>query len=110
MITLVILAHKQLNERLFMKFKIFFLILTILIYIPILLFTIFVIGISGIDNSCRFNDLTCLMQRPGSIEFYAILYLLNILFVSGIAFQFIKLVKKKKEINNGSISRVSKNV
>lgn len=84
-----------------MKLKTILLILTTLIYVPILLFTIFVIGISGIDNSCRFNDLNCLMSRPADLWFDITLYLLNIGFILGIIWQSKKIIKllNKEEAN-----------
>lgn len=72
-------------------------ILTILsmIYIPILLITLFVITFSGIDYSCKFTDLSCIMKnRDNDIIVYLLIWIINLSFILPI-FKTIKNITKK---------------
>lgn len=76
---------------------IFFLLL--IIYIPILLITIFILGFSGIDHSCRYNDLICILHSPENIVDYLILYGVNLLIIIPLLIIIKKILKN--ETNKG---------
>lgn len=58
--------------------NIIILILLCIIYTPIFLITLFGFGLSGIDYSCRFNDLSCIMKnRDNDIIVYLSILTIN---------------------------------
>lgn len=89
-----------------MKKNIIWLIAISLAYIPILIFSLFIMAISGIDDSCKFLDLTGVsaishtpcINRVGNLIFDILIIATN-LFVFFLMFIFInKIIKKFKKI------------
>lgn len=73
------------------------LIVLCLMYIPLFLFTLFVLGLSGIDYSCRFTDLICLIKNPGDLIFEVGLILSNLAIIIAIITNIKNLIKIKNE-------------
>lgn len=81
-------------RRMSVKLKIIIFIMSCIVYTPLLLASIFVIGLSGIDASCRFLDMNCLKFKPEDLNFEIWMIIANISFIAIIILNFISLIIK----------------
>lgn len=79
------------------KKNIVILIFLCLSYIPLFLVTLFVLGLSGLDYSCRFTDVICILNHPENLKDYLILYGLNLLFIVPIIKLIISISKIEQQ-------------
>ena len=73
------------------------LILLCIIYTPIFLVTLFVIGLSGIDYSCRFTDLHCILTHRENLIDYLIIYAVNLIFLVPIIKKIMVISKEEEQ-------------
>lgn len=80
-----------------MKKNIIFLIILSILYLPLFLITLFILGLSGIDTSCRFTDIHCILSHSENLIDYLILYGLNLLLIIPISMNIRSIIKYNKE-------------
>lgn len=81
-------------KKLSLKLKIIIFLLSCLIYIPIVLTSLFVIALSGIDASCKFLDMNCLRHKPDDLKFEIWMIIINISFIVTLIINFIHILMK----------------
>lgn len=79
------------------KKSIMILIWLCILYIPLFLITLSTLVFSGIDYSCRFTDVICILNHPENLKDYLILYGLNLLFIVPIIKMIISISKEKEQ-------------
>jgi len=86
-----------------LKLKVIIFLLLGIIYMPIILTSLFVIALSGIDASCKFLDMNCLRYKPEDLKIEIWMIIINISFIMILIINFIsilmKIVKSKLKSN-----------